>query len=126
MNPTKFESSLCHASHTPGPWITETTDNGLDGRIEVVDSATEGTVIATLRCRSVRMGIKVDDRSEEFAANARLIAAAPELLATLKRITEKVARANAIQHSGGEILPEDWSELYDLESEAKGIISKAQ
>jgi len=50
----------------------------------------------------------------------------PDLLAVLERITEKVARANAIQHIGTDIEPEDWSELYSLTNEARAAIVKAK
>ena len=36
----------------------------------------------------------------------------------LRRLAEKVKRANDIQHSGGKIQPEDWAELYQLTNEA--------
>lgn len=44
----------------------------------------------------------------------------------LIRLTEKVERANSIQHSGGEILPEDWSELHSLTHEARGVLHQAE
>jgi hypothetical protein len=49
-----------------------------------------------------------------------------ELLSALERLTEKVALANAIQHSGTDIEPEDWSELYFLTNEARAAIAKAK
>jgi hypothetical protein len=49
-----------------------------------------------------------------------------ETLTMLKRIAEKVSRANAIQHSGGAIEAEDWSELYQLKNEAHAVIAKAE
>jgi hypothetical protein len=49
-----------------------------------------------------------------------------ELLSALERLTEKVARANAIQHIGTDIEPEDWSELYSLTNEARAAIAKAK
>ncbi len=44
----------------------------------------------------------------------------------LERLTEKVERANAIQHSGGPIEAEDWSELFMLTNEAKAILHTAR
>lgn len=41
----------------------------------------------------------------------------------LERLTEKVERVNAIQHSGGKIQSGDWSELYFLAIEARGILA---
>jgi len=49
-----------------------------------------------------------------------------ELVAALERLTEKVERANTIQHSGGSVLPEDWSELYQLTNESRGTLEKIQ
>ena len=46
----------------------------------------------------------------------------------LKRLTEKVERANQLQHSRatvekpGELDFEDWSELHQLTNEARGIL----
>lgn len=62
-------------------------------------------------------------RSNGHQGDARLIAA--ELLTVLIRLSEKTARANGIQHSGGTIDPEDWSELYSLTNEARAAIAKA-
>lgn len=42
--------------------------------------------------------------------------------AALVRVLEKVERANSIQHSGGKLLPEDWSELYQLANEARSSL----
>jgi trehalose/maltose hydrolase-like predicted phosphorylase len=54
-----------------------------------------------------------------------LFEAAPELLAMLTRLTEKVSRVNEIQHNGVTVCAEDWAELYQMENESKGIIAKA-
>lgn len=45
-----------------------------------------------------------------------------EMLNMLTRLTEKVERANSIQHGGGKVLAEDWSELYQLTNEARDIL----
>lgn len=44
----------------------------------------------------------------------------------LKRLTEKVARANGIQHSGGRVTAEDWSELRALTNESSAVIEAAE
>ena len=41
----------------------------------------------------------------------------------LRRLVERVERANAIQHSGGPIEPEDWAELNQLTNEARGVLA---
>lgn len=68
-------------------------------------------------------------RKEEAKATADFIVRAcnshEEMLSVLERLAEKVSRANAIQHSGGTIEPEDWSELYMLQNKAKAVIAKA-
>lgn len=66
------------------------------------------------------------ERAPNASANARLISAAPELHRMLTRLAEKVRRANAIQHSGGVITAEDWSELFALQNEAFGVIARAE
>lgn len=59
-----------NAQHTPGPWFTEATST--IGHHYIVDS--EGFTIAT--------------PSPMGQANARLIAAAPELLSALRQLME--------------------------------------
>jgi hypothetical protein len=49
-----------------------------------------------------------------------------ELLGMLERLAHKVKRANTIQHSGGRVIAEDWSELDSLTNEAQGIITRAK
>lgn len=108
--------------HTPGPWRT-------DGRPanECVGIDREGrnwqihverdNVTVVARCHGAT--------GTEAEHNARLIASAPELLSVLVRLTEKTERANAIQHSGGTIEPEDWSELFQISNDARAVIAKA-
>jgi len=68
-------------AHTPGPWhIGKLALIGL-GLIEIGDNKhTKRQVI--LDCRDY------SDRMDEFFANARLIAASPELFEVLKKILE--------------------------------------
>lgn len=105
--------------HTPSPWtISEHehanvifSDNGVI--CDVFHANEDDDMTASVESR------------EESDANARLIAAAPELLSALERLSQKTRRANDIQHSGGKIEPEDWSELYALTNEAQAAIAKA-
>ena len=44
----------------------------------------------------------------------------------LTRLVEKVERANSIQHSGGRVTAEDWSELYALANESRAVLERTQ
>lgn len=74
--------------HTKGPWEIETK-----GSRHFIDGADQLTVAYVDRA-----GVR--DR-QEIEANARLIAAAPELLAALKAIADYVAVMHG--HRGGDI-----------------------
>lgn len=63
--------------HTPGPWVA---DLGEAFHIREQD----GGRVAQLVFTAGRYGMKGRRNGDEVAANARLIAAAPELLAALK------------------------------------------
>jgi hypothetical protein len=76
------------AQHTPGLWSTMRAVNA-SGDIAVVDAG--GDILA--ECYSdIR---RVNERSEETPHNARLIAAAPELLAAAQRIVPWIAKSTA-------------------------------
>lgn len=62
---------------------------------------------------------------EDAALLAHCFSHMREMRDSATRLAEKVKRANAIQHSGGEIQAEDWSELYSLEQECSAILTKA-
>lgn len=66
------------ATHTPGPWKSR------DWR--VVDSQGENGMCTTVICDT---GNNAKTRTTENKANARLIAAAPELLETLHALVEQ-------------------------------------
>jgi hypothetical protein len=74
------------AQHTPGPWETAVND---EGQWDVCDAG-GGDLLADL-----------SDCPENAEANARLIAAAPELLAALKAI---LARVESGEGMGGKFL----------------------
>jgi hypothetical protein len=64
---------------------------------------------------------KLFERAKELSAKNAPIHA----IQILKRMTEKVERANNIQHSGGHLIAEDWAELYALTSQSRGILENA-
>jgi hypothetical protein len=72
-------------THTPGPWCAYAPDEDSDGHWEVNDPYGRTATVYG---------------NEEGAANARLIAAAPELLAALKLCKQAVK--NYIDWGGGE------------------------
>jgi hypothetical protein len=66
---------------------------------------------------------KLNTSREDWREHAKVFDANLHgLIRMLTRLTEKVERANTIQHSGVKVLPEDWSELYQLTNEARAII----
>ena len=70
------------SGHTPEPWAY---DKGSIGGPTIMVSGKRHW-IADIRTRNVRVGGPLDDETE---ANARLIAAAPDLLAALKGLVER-------------------------------------
>lgn len=73
-------------NHTPGPW----TRDGTDLRIwDIRDDEALGVPIAEiLRNGARRWGRRLSD--EEIDANARLIAAAPDMVAQLRWMSEQI------------------------------------
>jgi hypothetical protein len=69
------------AKHTPGPWMFYAQEGGCD--IYVRKSMGKGPLLAHV----VGLG-QEREKLDEFAANARLIAAAPDLLAALTEVLE--------------------------------------
>lgn len=100
---------------TPGPWT-------YGGSFSRAIYGNDGQEIAKLYTRPFAF----PSDEYEWKANAVLIAAAPDMESILTRLTEKVERANEIQHNGVRICAEDWAEIYMLTNEARGILSKAR
>ncbi|MBP7704157.1 MAG: hypothetical protein KA105_02590 [Caulobacter sp.] len=96
--------------HTPAPWSLSSRDVGSGQQLVVRGPATE--------CVAVVPAPLVDRHGltdpKERAANARLIAAAPELLAVLKRLL-------AHRHDEDPI----WS-LEQLEADCRAVIAKTE
>src|SRR5688500_12514961 len=75
------------SAHTPGPWVFDVENVGCDYNIGFgVTPATSGTTLAHIPCRA-------NDGNAE--ANARLIAAAPELLWQLKKAVPAIAELHS-------------------------------
>ena len=71
-------------THTPAPWTSNVKDYGSAGHNAYVGvDAADGTVVAHVLCYR-----EPNLTDVPFAANARLIAAAPELLGALKDCAE--------------------------------------
>ena len=75
------------AQHTPGPWVVKTPDHFVDGLAHFVVS--EHPQVGYFHI--AEMG--VHDGREQSAANARLIASAPEMLEALKYAAEIIKTA---------------------------------
>jgi hypothetical protein len=84
------------SSHTPAPWqlSSREREESFDGltfkRLEVYGTQS-AVLIASVCGPELRTEMHAHD---EFEANARLIAAAPELLAALKELADSVERAD--------------------------------
>lgn len=64
--------------------------------------------------------------SQDLArANARLIAAAPDLLAALSHLTVAVGEADALQHAGLDVPAKVWANIYQTNLEARAAIAAA-
>lgn len=94
------------SKHTPGPWTA--IDGSLGGSFMVLIPA-NGMVICSRN--------PYEDKAEEFAANARLIAAAPTLLEVLESIESMYDHSTSV----GELA----SRLYEAKCLARIAIAKA-
>jgi hypothetical protein len=70
------------AKHTPGPWRVEQDTTQIWGACDPSDNSTRGMGYPIAECRTTRAGNwATGPDCDEAEANARLIAAAPDLLA---------------------------------------------
>lgn len=75
---------MTYSKHTPGPWkISEKRANGTKAYVD----GSAGYVVAQAYC-SPSSNIKYNDLWEEAEANARLIAAAPDLLHFAEKVRD--------------------------------------
>ena len=105
--------------HTPGPWTYYLTvsDNGPVPQVQTVPVGPLGGTYATMICTLSQTGKK----SRTQLANARLIAAAPELLHALKAIAPIVHAFTQDELSVTTI-----REAHEILSRMQSAISKAE
>ena len=104
-------------THTPGKWNVETwtRNNGQSSEIVIVSNKTDAVASA---CPLWRPNGTIDQAREEEAANARLIAAAPELLEALKGLMKEAVKLAESQPDNAPI----WAWIDD----ASDAITKAE
>jgi hypothetical protein len=95
--------------HTPGPWIVDVAQDS-DGTIHSVDvrEAAYGLFVAAVEAHT--------DEHADVMANARLIAAAPDLLAALR----------AIEAMPMTLQGDDWHCIQRMQQEASAAIARAE
>lgn len=97
------------SAHTPGPWDTQGSD-GWDSEITAEDGR---VVICTM-----------EDLNEDDIANARLIVAAPDMLAALKSVNKLISEAAM---TGFNYADGDWPErLFFSQQATSDAIAKAE
>lgn len=97
---------MSETKHTPGPWRVSQFGRQTGSQITVMGADD----FAVARC--------MDRTPEEHEADARLIAAAPEMYDALKRLWLEIQRYEHIGHEG--------SELLEVMSDAREAIAKAE
>jgi hypothetical protein len=80
--------------HTPGPWTTEPVSDDFEGPINVVSEYVSSRYGRTSANWIAECDLQ-DDRVAENHANARLIAAAPDMLAFVEYVLEETTNHNA-------------------------------
>ena len=93
---------------TPGPWNAR----------EYASPIGSWFIRAASGERIIGGGVPVTE------ANARLIAASPELLDALRDLSDQCARMNATQHAGLPVPAEAWGDLYQATNAARTILAK--
>ncbi len=98
------------SKHTPGPWVAKGAEVWGTNAMRF-NLTTGGTPMIASVCKH-----EDADRPFPYEANARLIAAAPDLLEALKRIS-----AIELQGFGG-----DWEEIEEAQDIANAEIAKVE
>jgi hypothetical protein len=104
--------------HTPGPWFT--LDTGLDVYTEYPQNDADYLP----RRRHLAAAITTHQFDQEARANARLIAAAPELLQSLQAIVDEMCNLNNPPVTGCDKV--SFAVAVELGLKAKAAIAKAK
>jgi hypothetical protein len=112
-------------THTPGPWLVRFDEDRFDSKLsvlEVIDGRDESLNHPQGELVLARVNVSAfAPHMDEPLANARLIAAAPELLAALEAVTK--AYVELVQSD----YPPSWSAEKDSEViAARAAIAKAK
>jgi hypothetical protein len=80
-------------SYTPGPWTIQYSTNDYEGNLIYANSVVDSTLLTVYYTRAIAATVteEASEATPEDEANARLIAAAPDLLAALKDVAEQIA-----------------------------------
>lgn len=108
-------------AHTPGPWVID--GDTIQGAPELNGEqphAVEATCVAVVLSRE--RGSYRHYPKERAAANAALIAAAPELLAALERLASIADEGSVMRHETGK---PTWSFIDEVKQSARAAIAKA-
>lgn len=87
--------------HTPGPWLAEPSPTGVGWNVFAIGGDSDKLVVEVLD-------------TDDDEADARLIAAAPDMLAMLRRI------APVLQQQGPATPSDLWQDLWALIDKAEG------
>ena len=93
---------MSETKHTPGPWEVSWDKYGKESEIHGKSELNDGPICIIPHDDVTESG------AEEQLANARLIAAAPELLEALKALIENVGSCICYDQSEGECLAKAW------------------
>jgi len=111
----------CEVSHTPGPWEYEEC---LGARLSLISGG--GLAIAGVPNVDPQIEYSIPYGIETQRANARLIAAAPEMLAVLKHISRAPCILALLGESSGPGLDGDGGPCYCAGCVARRTIAKAE
>lgn len=101
-------------SHTPGPWFAHDFSGLNEGDVEASDFSVSCTTPDHITVAIMGKGLR--NKKDEWEANARLIAAAPELLEALEELYRLIDDA----HDGDRVF------TLELAYKAKAAIAKAR